>query len=74
VRIVTLVEGDVSELHIGLKGTMNQLFLKDLPGLLRRTVAEGDRHCPEPRSRSGSARRAVERPVSGCRGPIRQRP
>jgi site-specific DNA recombinase len=30
VRIVTVSEGDVSELHIGLKGTMNALFLKDL--------------------------------------------
>ena len=30
VRIVTLSEGDVSEMHIGLKGTMNALFLKDL--------------------------------------------
>ena len=30
VRIETLSEGDISELHIGLKGTMNALFLKDL--------------------------------------------
>ncbi|MGO4917103.1 recombinase family protein [Pseudogemmobacter sp. W21_MBD1_M6] len=30
VKIVTLSEGEVSELHVGLKGTMNQLFLKDL--------------------------------------------
>ncbi|HEV8035575.1 recombinase family protein, partial [Yoonia sp.] len=30
VRIVTLSEGEISELHVGLKGTMNQLFLKDL--------------------------------------------
>jgi len=30
VRIITLAEGEVSELHIGLKGTMNSLFLKDL--------------------------------------------
>ena len=30
VRIVTLAEGDISELHIGLKGTMSALFLKDL--------------------------------------------
>ena len=27
VRIVTLAEGEVSELHIGLKGTMGALFL-----------------------------------------------
>jgi DNA invertase Pin-like site-specific DNA recombinase len=36
VRIVTLSEGEVSELHVGLKGTMNQLFLKDLAAKTRR--------------------------------------
>lgn len=30
VRLVTLSEGEVSHLHVGLKGTMNALFLKDL--------------------------------------------
>ncbi|KAB2678460.1 recombinase family protein [Brucella tritici] len=30
VSIVTLSEGEISELHVGLKGTMNALFLKDL--------------------------------------------
>ena len=30
INIITLSEGEVSELHIGLKGTMNALFLKDL--------------------------------------------
>ncbi len=30
VVIVTLAEGEISELHVGLKGTMNALFLKDL--------------------------------------------
>jgi DNA invertase Pin-like site-specific DNA recombinase len=30
IRIVTLAEGEISELHVGLKGTMNALFLKDL--------------------------------------------
>ena len=30
VKIVTISEGGISELHIGLKGTMNDLFLKDL--------------------------------------------
>ena len=28
VRMVTLAEGEISELHVGLKGTMNALFLK----------------------------------------------
>ncbi|MEQ8737307.1 MAG: recombinase family protein [Hoeflea sp.] len=36
VRIVTLAEGEISELHIGLKGTMNALFLKDLAQKTRR--------------------------------------
>ncbi|AYM81058.1 recombinase family protein [Agrobacterium tumefaciens] len=30
VRIFTLSEGEINELHVGLKGTMNALFLKDL--------------------------------------------
>ena len=30
IRVVTIAEGDISELHIGLKGTMSALFLKDL--------------------------------------------
>jgi DNA invertase Pin-like site-specific DNA recombinase len=30
VKIVTLSEGEISHLHIGLKGTMNALYLKDL--------------------------------------------
>ncbi|MDF6278483.1 recombinase family protein, partial [Escherichia coli] len=36
VRILTLAEGEISELHVGLKGTMNQLFLKDLAAKTRR--------------------------------------
>jgi len=30
VTIATLSEGEINELHVGLKGTMNALFLKDL--------------------------------------------
>lgn len=30
VKIVTLSEGEISPLHVGLKGTMNALFLKGL--------------------------------------------
>ncbi|HEV7310911.1 recombinase family protein [Sphingopyxis sp.] len=30
VPLVTLAEGEINELHVGLKGTMNALFLKDL--------------------------------------------
>ena len=36
VEIVTLSEGLISSLHIGLKGTMNALFLKDLADKTRR--------------------------------------
>jgi site-specific DNA recombinase len=36
VAIVTLAEGEISELHVGLKGTMNALFLKDLAQKTRR--------------------------------------
>lgn len=30
VKLITLAEGEISELHVGLKGTMNALFIKDL--------------------------------------------
>lgn len=36
VKIITLSEGEVSHLHVGLKGTMNALFLKDLADKTRR--------------------------------------
>src|SRR5258706_3546859 len=36
VKLVTLAEGEISELHVGLKGTMNALFLKDLAQKVRR--------------------------------------
>ena len=36
IQIVTLAEGEISELHVGLKGTMNALFLKDLAQKTRR--------------------------------------
>ncbi|MEQ8694504.1 MAG: recombinase family protein [Gammaproteobacteria bacterium] len=36
VKILTLAEGEVNDLHIGLKGTMNALFLKDLANKTRR--------------------------------------
>lgn len=45
VPIVTLAEGEITELHVGLKGTMNALFLKDLAAKthrgLRGRVVEG---------------------------------
>ena len=36
VRLVTLSEGEVSEINIGLNGTMNALFLKELANKTRR--------------------------------------
>jgi site-specific DNA recombinase len=36
IRLITLAEGEISELHVGLKGTMNALFLKDLALKIRR--------------------------------------
>jgi site-specific DNA recombinase len=40
VRIVTVADGDNNEMHVGLKGTMNALFLKDL-GLKTHRGLEG---------------------------------
>src|SRR3954452_879462 len=36
VRLCTLAEGEIGELHVGLKGTMNALALKDLADKTRR--------------------------------------
>jgi site-specific DNA recombinase len=36
VRLITLSEGEIGELHVGLKGTMNALYLKDLAHKTRR--------------------------------------
>ena len=49
---MTLAEGDISELHVGLKGTMNALFLKDLAQKTRRGL-EG--RVRQGRSVAGSA-------------------
>lgn len=38
VRIVTVAEGDINELYVGLKGTMSALFLKDLAQKTHRGV------------------------------------
>ncbi len=40
VQIVTLSEGEITHLHVGLKGTMNALFLKDLADKTRRGRVE----------------------------------
>jgi len=36
VKLVTLSEGEITDLHVGLKGTMNALYLKDLADKTRR--------------------------------------
>jgi len=36
IPVITVAEGEISELHIGLKGTMSSLFLKDLAQKTRR--------------------------------------
>ncbi|MEO7133600.1 MAG: recombinase family protein, partial [Vicinamibacterales bacterium] len=36
VRVITFSEGEITHLHVGLKGTMNALFLKDLADKTRR--------------------------------------
>lgn len=38
ITLETIAEGEVSELHIGLKGTMNALYLKDLSDKTKRGV------------------------------------
>jgi len=38
VPVVTLAEGEISELHVGLKGTMNALFFKDLAAKTHRGI------------------------------------
>jgi DNA invertase Pin-like site-specific DNA recombinase/integrase len=35
-KLVTIAEGEINELHVGFKGTMNALFLKDLAQKIRR--------------------------------------
>ena len=41
VRIVTLTKGDISELHVGLKGTMAALFLQDFAQKTHRGLEAG---------------------------------
>ncbi len=36
IKVITLSEGEINEMHIGLKGTMNALFLKDLAAKTKR--------------------------------------
>ena len=69
VQIVTLAEGEISELHVGLKGTMNALFLKDLAVKthrgLRGRVEEGKAGGGLARLRRGKTHRQRGRAGSG---------
>jgi DNA invertase Pin-like site-specific DNA recombinase len=56
VRILTLSEGEISELHVGLKGTMGALYLKDLADKTRRGLEGRVRQ-----GRSGGGRRSCDR-------------
>lgn len=44
IRIITLIEGEISEVHIGMKGTMNALYSKDLAAAVRRGQSGMTRH------------------------------
>ena len=46
VKLITLSEGEIGELHLDLKGTMNALFLKDLAQKTRRRLEGRDRCRP----------------------------
>jgi hypothetical protein len=71
VPIVTLAEGEITELHVGLKGTMNALLLKDLAAKthhgLRGRVCRGNE--PAERRASGDGWRAelakIEKQIQG---------
>jgi DNA invertase Pin-like site-specific DNA recombinase len=39
IRLFTLAEGEIGELHVGLKGTMNALFLTDLKFKVKRGLS-----------------------------------
>jgi DNA invertase Pin-like site-specific DNA recombinase len=62
VRIITLSEGEISELHVGLKGTMGALYLKDL--------ADKTRRGPEGRVREGRSGGGLCYGYQVIRGPV----
>ena len=69
IRMITLSEGDVSELYIGLKGTMGALYLKDLADKTRREQLRPFGR-PEHRARRPVGhRRAADQSGGGCGGP-----
>lgn len=65
VKIVTVADGEVSEMHIGIKGTMSALFLKGLTQKIRRGMAGLVRE-----GRSAGGRAYGYRPVPGRTGEL----
>ena len=71
VKIITVAEGEIGELHIGLKGTMGALYLKDLARQTRRGLAGGSRRARAAAATllrlHGTVGRADGQPVTGGR-------
>lgn len=72
VRLHTVSEGDISDLHVGLKGTMAAMFLKDLGDKTRRGQAGRVRAGAVPGGLSYGYRKRIEidargEPVRGLR-------
>ncbi|WP_439492025.1 recombinase family protein [Bosea sp. (in: a-proteobacteria)] len=65
VKLVTVADGEISEMHIGLKGTMSALFLKGLAQKVRRGLAGVVRE-----GRSAGGRAYGYRPVPGRPGEL----
>ena len=64
VSLVTISEGEISELHVGMRGTMNAMFLRDLAQKIRRGQRGRARATATPwrswwRSRSAPRRRCA---------------
>jgi site-specific DNA recombinase len=65
VKLVTAADGEISEMHIGLKGTMSALFLKGLAQKVRRGLAGVVRD-----GRSAGGRAYGYRPMAGRPGEL----
>lgn len=70
IPLVTVGEGAVTELHVGLKGTMSALYLKDLADKTRRGLEGRVRQGPLRRAGSPTAtRRSAASPPTAPRRP-----
>ncbi|WP_429067742.1 recombinase family protein [Bosea sp. OAE752] len=65
VKLVTVADGEITEMHIGLKGTMSALFLKGLAQKVRRGLSGVVRD-----GRSAGGRAYGYRPVAGQPGKL----